>query len=546
MALSIKVKLVSTFLIIFLLGGVALEFAFINMRTYSTTLDDIINDDVKRLLLIEEVLLQEEVLQGLGREALIQGSRQDDQRVKRVLEALKVPQQKIKDNLETLRPMLPLEEVALLEQALGLQTASSATLLQALDLRKAGDSVAAADLMLEKGFEASQAAVAATLKLREVASDDMYLAQDEVDAHFVKTQWILMAISTVAVVVSLVSAALLIWSITSRLTRTVDLAQAVAQGDLRRMVEVRGRDEISVVQKAVNDMVAHLRGVAQSLTVSIDEVASGATQTAATSEELSQGAIEQSAASEEASSAIEQMAGNIRQSAEDAARTERLAARAATNARASGDAVAQAVTAMQTIAERILVVQEIARQTDLLALNAAVEAARAGENGRGFAVVAGEVRRLAERSQTAAAEISQLSFTTVHTAVQAGQMLDGLVPDIGETSDLVGRISSGLQELASGSAQIATAIHQLDRVTQETTSASEELSASAVQLAGLADELQGVVAFFKVDAQTPDEGPRPASARPAIAQAAGLPLDPATVEHANGNTAKGARRSAAA
>lgn len=68
MALSIKVKLVSTFLIIFLLGGVALEFAFINMRTYSTTLDDIINDDVKRLLLIEEVLLQEEVLQGLGRE----------------------------------------------------------------------------------------------------------------------------------------------------------------------------------------------------------------------------------------------------------------------------------------------------------------------------------------------------------------------------------------------------------------------------------------------------------------------------------------------
>ena len=125
-------------------------------------------------------------------------------------------------------------------------------------------------------------------------------------------------------------------------------------------------------------------------------------------------------------------------------------------------------------------------------------------------------------------------------------MLDGLVPDIGETSDLVGRISSGLQELASGSAQIATAIHQLDRVTQETTSASEELSASAVQLAGLADELQGVVAFFKVDAQTPDEGLRPASALPAIAQAAGLPLDPATVEHANGNTAKGARRSAAA
>ncbi len=280
---------------------------------------------------------------------------------------------------------------------------------------------------------------------------------------------------------------------------TAKLADTIANGDLR--VTPVPRSDKDAMGQSLKKMVEKLRSVVTEALTAANNVAAGSQQMSATAEQLSQGATEQASSTEEASSSMEEMASTIKQSADNAAQTERIARQSASDAEESGVAVGKAVNAMQTIAEKIMVVQEIARQTDLLALNAAVEAARAGEHGRGFAVVASEVRKLAERSQAAAAEISTLSANTVKAAQSAGEMLGRLVPDIKKTADLVGEISAAAREQNAGAAQINTAIQQLDKVTQQNTSASEEMSSTSEELASQAEQLQEVIAFFKIDGQ---------------------------------------------
>ncbi|WP_010546210.1 methyl-accepting chemotaxis protein, partial [Sphingomonas elodea] len=218
------------------------------------------------------------------------------------------------------------------------------------------------------------------------------------------------------------------------------LADRIADGDLT--VNHKPASDKDVLGNALVRMVERLRGVVADATTAASNVSSGSQELSSSSEQVSQGATEQAAAAEQASAAMEEMAANIKQNADNATQTEKIARQSAKDAETSGVAVDRAVGAMRTIAEKIGIVQEIARQTDLLALNAAVEAARAGEHGRGFAVVASEVRKLAERSQSAAAEISSVSSETVKAAAEAGDMLGRLVPDIRRTAELVSEISA--------------------------------------------------------------------------------------------------------
>jgi methyl-accepting chemotaxis protein len=309
-------------------------------------------------------------------------------------------------------------------------------------------------------------------------------------------------------------------------------AKEVACGNLTvQLVERSGNDEL---MRSLSSMVAKLSEVVGDVKAASDNVAAGSQQMSSGSEELSQGASEQAAAAEEASSAMEEMSANIRQNADNALQTEKIAVKSAADAKDGGEAVALTVNAMKEIAGKISIIEEIARQTNLLALNAAIEAARAGEHGKGFAVVASEVRKLAERSQKAAAEISNLSSSSVEVAVKAGDMLTRMLPDIQRTAELVQEISAACKEQDSGAEQINKAIQQLDQVIQQNASASEEMSGTAEELASQSEQLQDTIGFFKVggdsSSRNSDRRSEKAVTKPAARKAA--PVKGSRVTHA--------------
>lgn len=284
------------------------------------------------------------------------------------------------------------------------------------------------------------------------------------------------------------------------LNESINQVKELSEGNLDIVIKKsNSKNELGVLTNSLSFLSEKLKNTIIDISNNANQLASASSQLSSTSQQISQGATEQASSVEETSASMEQMESNIQQNADNSQQTEKISLEVANDAQKSGDAVSEAVSAMKEIATKISIIEEIARQTNLLALNAAIEAARAGEHGKGFAVVAAEVRKLAERSQNAAGEISELSSTSVDVAEKAGEMLTKLVPDIQKTSELVQEISASCIEQNSGAEQISKAIQQLDSVIQQNASSTEEMASTSEELAAQAQQLQDTVAFFKVN-----------------------------------------------
>ncbi len=384
----------------------------------------------------------------------------------------------------------------------------------------------AANAVQDAAEETAKAAMDATRKIATDAVESLGTASS-----------VMLGGLAVALLLGVVIAVFLTKAITGPVIKGVGFAKAMAEGDFTRLLDIDQKDEMGVLAASLNEMVGKLREVVAEVQSASENVASGSEELSASAQSMSQGATEQAASVEEISSSMEEMSSNIKQNAENAQQTQSIAVKAAQDAREGGEAVVSAVAAMKNIAEKISIIEEIARQTNLLALNAAIEAARAGEHGKGFAVVAAEVRKLAERSGSAAAEISELSSSSVQVAERAGSMLTKMVPDIQRTADLVQEIAAASQEQNSGADQINRAIQQLDQVVQQNASASEEMASTSEELSSQAEQLQSTMAFFRVDGATARRTAyRPVKALPAAGRrpAAGARSSTATNKSAAG------------
>ncbi|KHD88966.1 MAG: chemotaxis protein [Bdellovibrio sp. ArHS] len=240
---------------------------------------------------------------------------------------------------------------------------------------------------------------------------------------------------------------------------------------------------------------------------------------------LSQASTSSAASLEETVASLEEMTSMVKLNSDNAKQAASLAVTSRSAAEEGEAEIKNLVSSMHDISqssrkieEIINVIDDIAFQTNLLALNAAVEAARAGEQGKGFAVVAEAVRTLAQRSASAAKDITSLIKDSVDKiekgtsiADRSGSVLSNIVTSIKKVSDLNNEISAASSEQTTGIQQINKAMNQLDQGSQSNAASSEEIASTAEEISSQSNQMQLLVKDLNGYVTGQSESPEPST-----------------------------------
>ena len=349
----------------------------------------------------------------------------------------------------------------------------------------------------------------------------------QIKQHISSAHTMMIALGVTAL---LLGAACALWvtrSITHPINYALQVARAVAAGDLTSQIKAGTQDEAGQLLHALREMNESLSQIVGQVRHGTVAIASASSEIATGNMDLSARTESQASALEETASSMEELTSTVQSNADNAREADKLANSASSVAQRGGEVVSQVVTTMGSInnssrkvVDIIAVIDSIAFQTNILALNAAVEAARAGEQGRGFAVVASEVRNLAARSATAAKEIKELISNSVEQVdagaklvAQAGATMDEVVSSVQRVTGIVAEISIATREQTNGIEQMNTAIMQMDQGTQQNAALVEQAAAAASAMSDQANELERLVARFRLPGEQ-HAAAAPAASRP--------------------------------
>ena len=305
-----------------------------------------------------------------------------------------------------------------------------------------------------------------------------------------------------------------------------NLVDGLRNSDLSKQILVTAEDEIGDAARAFNEYNGGMRQTVLDVSEYAARVASGSTELAASADEMSQAVAEIAQVSEDLRSAGERVSESMRglgANAElvagrtlEAENRSRDVVQETDRSAEAGQGTAQGMSDIQQVTGQIVkavtVIQEIARQTNLLSLNAAIEAAKAGSMGKGFAVVAEEVRKLAERSGTAAREIEALILRTQEVVSGGVASVDTTLASLEAIRDRIGGMAKSITDIGGLSRQQASTGQQVVDMMAQTTgrlaqnasathelaSTVQEIAKTSEELARVAEGLRSVVGGFKL------------------------------------------------